>query len=103
MTNNEPPTSTPWGTADYIDQIAEGIYRMGTPSHGGIWLSRERAAQVPANYKQWADKWAKGKQRYSGEWYEEDCCALAVVVTFPDLFPQSDIEKAQAMIERYME
>lgn len=100
---NFPPTNTPWGNSDYEECMAPGIYFVCTPSHGGFWLSPERAEKMPTKFREWADKWAHGKQRYSGEWYEEDCCALAVVVTHPDLFPQADIEQCHAMIKEWME
>lgn len=66
---------TPWGTADDVVKVAPGIASVGTPSHGGLKLSPERNKQVnPA--------W-----RRSGGWYEEDCEAGIVMVSFPDAFP----------------
>lgn len=29
---------SPWGEIDYLDQIAEGIYQVETPSHGGVMM-----------------------------------------------------------------
>lgn len=61
-----PPTTSPWGHVDNRDRLAEGIWRVDTPSHGGIWLSPARAKLVPryivaASFLRRAD------------WWEEDC------------------------------
>ncbi len=53
--------ATPWGIADYVGHIAEGIGVVGTPSHGGIKLSSERQKQMPEYL------------RTDDGWYEEDC------------------------------
>ena len=39
--------NTPWGETETVEQIAEGIQSVSTPSHGGIVLSAERAAMIP--------------------------------------------------------
>ena len=62
--------ATPWGKADSAEIIAEGIGRVGTPSHGGIKLDRKRNAAVPAYF------------RRKGGWYEEDCDAAIPALVF---------------------
>jgi len=53
---------TPWGRADWIHKIDDGIVMIGTPSHGGIWLSQERIKELPEHYepftrsRQWAEE-----------------------------------------------
>jgi hypothetical protein len=68
---------TPWGKADYIENIAPGIQRVGTPSHGGYKLDRERNAQVNARW------------RREGGWYEEDCEWAIVFLTFESTFQET--------------
>ena len=95
-------TNTPWGEADHREQIAEGIVRYGTPSHGGFHLSRERNQEVPTKYREFAAKWSKG---WGDTWYEEDCAALAVVVTFPEHFPNvtdKDYEVLRGVLDDYV-
>ncbi len=41
-------TYTPWGWTKDIEELAEGIVRVTTPSHGGLKLSRERWDALPA-------------------------------------------------------
>ena len=65
---------TPWGKADNIEILAEGIIQVGTPSHGGVKLDRKRNAQVPSY------------MRRKGGWYEEDCDWAIVATVFPDAF-----------------
>ncbi len=55
--------STPWGQADFENELAPGIIDYGTPGHGGIWLSAERRKAL--NYDK---NWLK-----TAEWWEEDC------------------------------
>ena len=40
--------STPWGWTHNVEDLAEGIQRVTTPSHGGLKLSRERWRELPA-------------------------------------------------------
>ena len=40
-------TYTPWGWAHDIEELAEGVWRVWTPSHGGLKLSRERWDSLP--------------------------------------------------------
>lgn len=65
MTSNQPTPQeghdSPWGPIDNADVLADGIVSVHTPSHGGIWLSNARLAQMPSD------------QRSTDAWYEEDC------------------------------
>ncbi len=47
-------THTPWGrtSAGDIVELAEGIWRVSTPSHAGLKLSRERWAELPATVRE---------------------------------------------------
>ena len=38
---------TPWGPPQDIEELAEGVWRVSTASHGGLKLSRERWASLP--------------------------------------------------------
>ena len=38
---------TPWGWPQDIEELAEGVWRVGTASHGGLKLSRERWEELP--------------------------------------------------------
>ena len=42
---------TPWGWTRDIKEIAEGVWRVTTPSHGGLKLSRERWNELPAEVR----------------------------------------------------
>jgi hypothetical protein len=64
---------TPWGAADYVKKCSEGVYFVGTPSHGGVKLSASRNAQV---HEAW---------RNAGGWYEEDCEWAVVEYTWPGI------------------
>ena len=48
MTTTETLVSTPWGWTHDVVELAEGVWRVSTPSHGGLKLSRERWAAIPA-------------------------------------------------------
>ena len=39
---------TPWGWTKDVVELAEGVLRVTTPSHGGLKLSRERWNELPA-------------------------------------------------------
>lgn len=70
---------TPWGKADSVELIADGIYTVSTPSHGGILLLPERLAAMP-NYMRrplFLDLYAA---------YEEDCDWCMPVIIFEKEF-----------------
>jgi hypothetical protein len=73
---------TPWGRADRREKIAEGIIEVSTPSHGGIWLSDDRIAQLPANVTNFV------RDNYCGwdslHWWEEDCDWVVPYIIFKD-------------------
>ena len=66
---------TPWGHADHVTELAEGIVSVGTPSHGGVRLSAERQAQLPAGIDNFL---------HNLEWWEEDCDWAVPYVVFQD-------------------
>ncbi len=70
---------TPWGASDSQATLAEGIVSYGTPSHGGIWLSTERQAQLPEGIDNFT---------HDLRWWEEDCDWVVPYILFKD-----DIEK----------
>lgn len=72
---------TPWGEAQYVDQIAPGICAVGTASHGGVKLSPERNRCVPPALRQ------------RGGWYEEDCEEAVVEMTFPEEFTEDYLRR----------
>jgi hypothetical protein len=77
MTNDSIPKTTPWGEPQTTEILAPGIVLFTTASHGGIWLSPERNAQVPLKLK-------RGSFCGNGlaGWYEEDCDAAIVYQVF---------------------
>jgi len=74
---------TPWGVAQDVRVIADGITVYSTPSHGGIKLSHDLNQQVHESL------------RAEDGWYEEDCDWAIVAFTFPDHF--SDYEREIAI------
>ena len=44
-------TYTPWGWTHDVDEVADGVQRVSTPSHGGLKLSRERWNELPAEVR----------------------------------------------------
>lgn len=71
--------NTPWGMSDNQETLAEGIISVSTPSHGGIQLSAERQAQLPAGIDNFL---------HDLKWWEEDCDWCVPYIIFKD-----DIEK----------
>lgn len=69
---------TPWGVADYQTEVAPGIMRVETSSHGGIFLDGERNAKIPA--------YMRRGNAVDGGWYEEDCEACIPACVFRDEF-----------------
>ena len=88
---------SPWGIVQDEEIIAEGIVYVSTPSHGGIWVSPELLGRVQEAMRDYAAYWSG-----SSCWFEEDCAAQCVVVSFPEHFPAEQVERAQAIVDRYV-
>ena len=42
---------TPWGWTQDVEELGEGVWRVTTPSHGGLKLSRERWESLPVEVR----------------------------------------------------
>lgn len=78
---------TPWGRSDRCDKLAEGVYRVGTPSHGGYLVSQKVAE---SGYLSQAARLFVG-ERWA-QWYafEEDCAWVVIAREHPELFSAED-------------
>lgn len=85
---------TPWGLADHVREIAPGIVRYDTPSHGGYYVSPERVLTMPKPLREF-EPWA------GPNWYEEDCDWAVVALAFPQFFPADHQEAALATLKSY--
>lgn len=85
--------ATPWGRADQVERISDGIWCADTPSHGGVWVA-------PALFETMPD--ALRTNVYGGRnWFEEDCEWALVALAFPDSFAGSKLRAAIQSIAYY--
>lgn len=80
---------TPWGAADHVEKLADGIWQVGTPGHGGIKLSAARNKTVP-DY-----------MRAKNGWYEEDCEWAVAATVFPGAFKPTSREHAKKTLKNW--
>lgn len=83
-----PPTDTPWGRAQDVKELADGVWMVSAPSHGGVWLSPDRMAKVP--------KLLKHAKFAPGPWFEWDQDILVPVVLFPEAWKPHAVERARS-------
>lgn len=73
---------TPWGQADSVRPILNGVVSVSTPSHGGLRVTR-KAFNDLAMDKQYLGKVAiKTREHY---WFEEDCAAALFMFDAPSV------------------
>ena len=89
--------SSPWGRVQDEEVIAPGIVYVSTASHGGIWIAPELIGRVQKSMRDYAAYWSG-----SSQWFEEDCAAQCVVVSFPEHFGAEQVERARAVVDRYV-
>lgn len=89
--------SSPWGRIQDEEIIAEGIVYVSTASHGGIWVAPELLGRVKREMRDYAAYWSG-----SSQWFEEDCAAQCVVVSFPEYFGADQVERAWETVRRYV-
>lgn len=87
---------TPWGLAQIATEIAPGITRYSTASHGGYYLDRYVNAQVSSVLKKasFCELGLRG-------WYEEDVDWAMVVYSFPQHFAPDCYKAAVECLKRY--
>lgn len=97
---------TPWGKADSVHTVAQGIKEVSTPSHGGIWLDQKHQDQLPIML-------TDTNFLHSLQWWEEDCDWCVPFLMFADEFRrwyedqgeqqmyESNLASAKRIAERY--
>lgn len=86
---------SPWGRIDRKELIADGVWFISTPSHGGYFLSNDRLGAISADL---SETFA-GRGRVG--WFEEDCDWAVVALTFPELFPAGALELARNIAKHF--
>ncbi len=73
-------TQTPWGPAQTVKRVADGIWTLDTSGHGGYYVAPMLRLQMPAGLA--------SIKTYCGApgWYEEDCDWAIVAAAFPQHF-----------------
>ena len=85
---------TPWGPSQLVREIAPGIVRYDTASHGGYYVSPERVAAMPKPLREF--------RPFAGpNWYEEDCDWSVVAAAFPQFFPPDAVAAARDTLRAY--
>jgi hypothetical protein len=82
---------TPWGKADSVRKIADGITLVSTPSHGGFHVSKKRQGEIPQ---------AARDNRFNPgtAWYEEDCESYIIMAAFPEVAAHFGITREEALV-----
>ena len=88
---------SPWGPTQHTVRIAPGIYWISTSSHGGYYISQERLADMPRKYKKLVFL------HDEPQWFEEDSAFIAVVLTWPKLFPKEHVTQALSYFSKIKE
>jgi len=91
------PLETPWGLSQTVEYIsgndtggATGVLFVTTASHGGYYVPRDQLHKITAERRAYAARWSGSEQ-----WYEEDCAAAIIPVSFLELFDAERVRDAQ--------
>src|SRR3990167_3671964 len=93
---------TPWGKADFVKELAPGVVLVGTPSHGGIMIGKQRVKEIlsPAGI-------ACGRTWNQYVCYEEDCQREVIIFEHPEYWHEyqktwnrpEDVQSIEALKE----
>lgn len=81
-------TNTPWGSVQHSREIADGIVRVSTASHGGFVLSEPRMAEYNGRMTIHFSPFA------GYAYFEEDADWSVVALAFPEFFSDKDLSAA---------
>ena len=84
---------TPWGYSDYVEQLTEGVIRVSTPSHGGLFLSD----------RQWLNLDPDVRACLRTPFFAEEDCEEAIVRVLTGLADRRIREVAQLIAYNYSE
>ena len=73
---------SPWGQIENIELLADGIYRVVTQSHGGIYLSPERQREFAEIAPHFLRAVELNSYAPKPAWWEEDCEAVLPLLAF---------------------
>ena len=83
--DNTRPKQCPWGQMLSCENVATGIWRVDTGSHGGYYISVERKDAMPKPLREYRN-FVQRKDGGTGQWYEEDIDWCIVCLAYPDDF-----------------
>lgn len=70
---------SPWGRIEHLDGLREiqepGVLFIRTAGHGGYVIDDDHLPSIPKKWRAIASEWSNG---WGPNFYEEDCCAVAV-------------------------
>ena len=82
---------TPWGWTRDIERLAEGVWRVWTPSHGGLKLTRERWNEIPPAVR----------DTMLNPLFAEEDCEEPIVKTLLGIGDDGDREMARKVAEYF--
>ena len=85
---------TPWGPATHVEHVEAGLVVVSTASHGGYWVSIDRAEVIARKHPQVATSPLT-------RWFEEEYRWAFVASTFPDDFSPEDAPVAAGLLAHY--
>ena len=88
---------TRWGRTDHQKKLAEGVYIVGTPSHGGVIVKKT----VADNYLSRKAKEVAGYPDYGWYHFEEDCDWAVFAKENPNIVPKHWLQYVDASLEQY--
>ena len=88
----ETPVCTPWGWTRDVVELTEGVWRVWTPSHGGLKLSRKRWDELPVAVR----------DTMLNPLFAEEDCEEPIVKTVLDIGDDTDRDMARK-VEEYFE
>jgi len=85
---------TPWGPSQHITRYGRGIKFVSTAGHGGFFVPGGLLPDMPPTLRRMGQSMATLEISEVGRWYEEDCEASAVILSFPLMFENMEVGKA---------
>lgn len=78
---------SPWGYIQNIERLADGIFRVVTAGHGGIYLSPARQQELATIAPHLLEAVMRKSYAPKPAWWEEDCEAVLPLLAFWDELP----------------